>query len=99
MDGGGRREGEGPEDPPPDLLVRQNKELRRRLEEEAASYKRRLDTYRQAQQHQAALVSRLQAKVSSLNYSSYRNKIFTSKNTFNPPYSIVDYQQYLQGYI
>jgi rootletin len=37
--------------------------LRRRLEDEAASYKRRLETYRQAQQHQAALVSRLQAKV------------------------------------
>lgn len=47
----------------PEALVRQNYELRHRLEEEAASYKRRLDTYRQAQQHQAALVSRLQAKV------------------------------------
>ncbi|KAK2575631.1 hypothetical protein KPH14_011894 [Odynerus spinipes] len=47
----------------PDALVRQNYELRHRLEEETASYKRRLDTYRQAQQHQAALVSRLQAKV------------------------------------
>ncbi|XP_058802315.1 rootletin [Phymastichus coffea] len=46
-----------------DELVRKNYELRHRLEEEAASYKRRLDTYRQAQQHQAALVSRLQAKV------------------------------------
>lgn len=47
----------------PDSLIKQNYELRHRLEEEAASYKRRLDTYRQAQQHQAALVSRLQAKV------------------------------------
>ncbi|CAD6231744.1 GSCOCG00001565001-RA-CDS [Cotesia congregata] len=47
----------------PDTLIRQNFELRHRLEEEAASYKRRLNTYRQAQQHQAALVSRLQAKV------------------------------------
>ena len=47
----------------PDNLIKQNYELRHRLEEEAASYKRRLDTYRQAQQHQAALVSRLQAKV------------------------------------
>ena len=46
-----------------DTLLKQNYELRHRLEEEAASYKRRLDTYRQAQQHQAALVSRLQAKV------------------------------------
>ncbi|XP_043519039.1 rootletin isoform X2 [Frieseomelitta varia] len=51
------------EDLSPDALVRQNYELRHRLEEEAANYKRRLDTYRQAQQHQAALVSRLQAKV------------------------------------
>lgn len=52
-----------PEDVAPDVLLRQNQELRRRLEDEAASYKRRLETYRQAQQHQAALVSRLQAKV------------------------------------
>lgn len=44
-------------------LVRQNYALRHRLEEEQATYKRRLDTYRQAQQNQAALVSRLQAKV------------------------------------
>lgn len=54
------------EDLSPDILVRQNYELRHRLEEEAANYKRRLDTYRQAQQHQAALVSRLQAKVGFL---------------------------------
>ncbi|PSN38377.1 Rootletin [Blattella germanica] len=51
------------EDIAPDALLRQNQDLRRRLEDEAASYKRRLETYRQAQQHQAALVSRLQAKV------------------------------------
>lgn len=51
------------EDITSDQLVRQNMELRSRLEEEAASYKRRLSTYRQAQQHQAVLVSRLQAKV------------------------------------
>lgn len=44
-------------------LSRQNYALRHRLEEEQATYKRRLDTYRQAQQNQAALVSRLQAKV------------------------------------
>nr|CAD7568360.1 unnamed protein product [Timema californicum] len=47
----------------PEMLVRQNQDLRRRLEDEAANYKRRLETYRTAQQHQAALVSRLQAKV------------------------------------
>ncbi|XP_020278588.1 rootletin isoform X2 [Pseudomyrmex gracilis] len=61
--GGAREEQGSDEDLSPDALVRQNYELRHRLEEEAASYKRRLDTYRQAQQHQAALVSRLQAKV------------------------------------
>lgn len=44
-------------------LLRQNYALRHRLEEEQSTYKRRLDTYRQAQQNQAALVSRLQAKV------------------------------------
>lgn len=44
-------------------LTRQNYALRHRLEEEQATYRRRLDTYRQAQQNQAALVSRLQAKV------------------------------------
>lgn len=47
----------------PELLVRQNQDLRRRLEEEANNYKRRLESYKQAQQHQAALVSRLQAKI------------------------------------
>lgn len=64
ISGGGDRLSE--EDLSPDALVRQNYELRHRLEEEAANYKRRLDTYRQAQQHQAALVSRLQAKVCSI---------------------------------
>ncbi|XP_063909729.1 rootletin isoform X3 [Zophobas morio] len=38
-------------------------DLRQRLQEEASIYRRRLDAYRQAQQDQAALVSRLQAKV------------------------------------
>lgn len=47
----------------PELLVRQNHDLRRRLDEESQSYKRRLETYKQAQAHQAALVSRLQAKI------------------------------------
>lgn len=60
---GGTEDRVSDEDLSPDVLVRQNYELRHRLEEETANYKRRLDTYRQAQQHQAALVSRLQAKV------------------------------------
>lgn len=62
------------EDLSPDALVRQNYELRHRLEEEAASYKRRLDTYRQAQQHQATLVSRLQAKVSVVDFILLQKK-------------------------
>ncbi|XP_066581176.1 centrosome-associated protein CEP250 [Prorops nasuta] len=64
--GGGDRSTE--DDLSPDALVRQNFELRHRLEQETASYKRRLETYKQAQQHQATLVSRLQAKV--LQYKS-----------------------------
>ncbi|XP_062702392.1 rootletin isoform X3 [Aedes albopictus] len=44
-------------------LMRQNNELRQRLQEEASTYRRRLETYKQAQNNQAALVSRLQAKV------------------------------------
>lgn len=44
-------------------LMRQNQELRDRLQEEASLYRRRLDTYKQAQQNQAALVGRLQSKV------------------------------------
>ncbi|XP_060523589.1 rootletin isoform X2 [Cylas formicarius] len=53
-DGGGSSDEDG---------SRQNIDLRQRLQEEASLYRRRLDTYRQAQQNQAALVSRLQAKV------------------------------------
>lgn len=44
-------------------LLRQNQELRQRLAEEANSYRRRLDTYKQAQQNQTTLVSRLQSKI------------------------------------
>lgn len=47
----------------PGDLRRQNEELKARLAEESADHKRRLDAYRRAQQGQAALVSRLQAKV------------------------------------
>ncbi|XP_017465637.1 PREDICTED: rootletin isoform X1 [Rhagoletis zephyria] len=44
-------------------LLRQNHELRQRLSEEASSYRRRIDTYKQAQQNQANLVGRLQSKI------------------------------------
>lgn len=45
------------------VLLRQNQDLRSRLQEEASNYRRRLDTYKQSQQNQAALVGRLQNKV------------------------------------
>lgn len=44
-------------------LIRQNLELRQRLQEESNNYRKRIDTYKQAQQNQANLVSRLQSKV------------------------------------
>jgi hypothetical protein len=44
-------------------LIQQNIELRRRLEEEHSSYKRKLQGYQDGQQRQAQLVQRLQAKV------------------------------------
>lgn len=54
-------------------LIRQNQELRDRLQEEASLYRRRLDTYKQAQQNQAALVGRLQSKV--LQYKQKCNEL------------------------
>ncbi|XP_076086637.1 uncharacterized protein LOC143057256 isoform X1 [Mytilus galloprovincialis] len=44
-------------------LVQQNIELRRKLEEEHQSYKRKLQAYQDGQQRQAQLVQKLQAKV------------------------------------
>ena len=44
-------------------LLQQNMELRRQLEDEQASYKRRLNAYQEGQQRQAQLVQKLQAKV------------------------------------
>lgn len=35
----------------PEAILRQNRELRRRMEEEQAAYRRRLDTYRQVSTH------------------------------------------------
>lgn len=66
---GGRLRGDGGASSDEDTLSRQNVDLRQRLQEEASLYRRRLDTYRQAQQNQAALVSRLQAKVRPCNFS------------------------------
>lgn len=58
--------------PEPMDLVRENQILHERLREEAARYDRRLDTYKLAQQRQAVLVSRLQAKVGVLIISLYQ---------------------------
>lgn len=49
--------------PDTNTLRRENQELRERLQEDAVLYRKRLDTYKQAQQNQAALVARLQSKV------------------------------------
>lgn len=55
------------------FLLRENQELRDRLQEESSLYRRRLDTYKQAQQNQAALVGRLQSKV--LQYKQKCNEL------------------------
>lgn len=57
--------GEGAEysETPSKNLVQQNIELRRKLEEEHQSYKRKLQAYQDGQQRQAQLVQKLQAKV------------------------------------
>ncbi|XP_014271469.1 rootletin isoform X1 [Halyomorpha halys] len=55
--------GSGMGDDPPPSDYRHSSELKRMLEDEAASCRRRIETYKQAQQHQAALVSKLQAKL------------------------------------
>lgn len=44
-------------------LAQQNVDLRRRLDEEQAAYKRKLTAYQEGQQRQAQLVQKLQAKV------------------------------------
>lgn len=57
-------------------LLRENLNLKQRLDEEEANYRRKIDTYRLAQQHQATLVSRLQTKVISFEYSLIKRNIF-----------------------
>ena len=44
-------------------VAQQNVDLRRRLDEEQAAYKRKLAAYQEGQQRQAQLVQKLQAKV------------------------------------
>jgi hypothetical protein len=45
-------------------LLRQNSDLQRKLDEESVINRKKLEAYRTSQQQQAALVSKLQAKVS-----------------------------------
>ncbi|KAF6213862.1 hypothetical protein GE061_011587 [Apolygus lucorum] len=60
MDGASRSGGSVAGDDSPDYLNRPD--FRRRLEDEASSYRRKIETYKEAQKQQAELVSRLQAK-------------------------------------
>lgn len=61
-----------------------DRELLERLQEDAALYRRRLDTYKQAQQNQAALVARLQSKV--LQYKKKCNELEDRMiDTVGPP--------------
>lgn len=65
-------------------IRRENQELRERLQENEALYRRRLDTYKQAQQNQAALVARLQSKV--LQYKKKCNELEDRMcDTIGPP--------------
>ncbi|RXN03156.1 rootletin isoform X1 [Labeo rohita] len=54
---------EGLDSPESRSLAQQNVDLRRRLDEEQAAYKRKLTAYQEGQQRQAQLVQKLQAKV------------------------------------
>ena len=51
------------DEPEQRILVQQNIDLRRKLEEEHQSYKRKLGNYQEGQQKQAQLVQKLQQKV------------------------------------
>lgn len=53
----------GMDSPESRSLAQQNVDLRRRLDEEQAAYKRKLTAYQEGQQRQAQLVQKLQAKV------------------------------------
>ena len=50
-------------------LMQQNIEMRQKLEDEHANYKRKLQAYQEGQQRQAQLVQKLQAKVELRNKS------------------------------
>lgn len=63
--------GDGERDSPESRsLAQQNVDLRRRLDEEQAAYKRKLTAYQEGQQRQAQLVQKLQAKVLFFSFTS-----------------------------
>lgn len=76
-------------------LIRQNFELRHRLQEESNNYRKRIDTYKQAQQNQANLVSRLQSKVAQYKQrcTDLEDKMheFPKISLTNPPISTNKY--------
>lgn len=74
----------GGADPNTNTLRSENQKLRARLQEDAELYQKRLDTYKQAQQNQAALVARLQSKV--LQYRKKCNELEDRMcDTIGPP--------------
>ena len=51
------------DEPEQRIIVQQNIDLRRKLEDEHQNYKRKLSNYQEGQQKQAQLVQKLQQKV------------------------------------
>uniref|UniRef100_A0A3Q3N396 Ciliary rootlet coiled-coil, rootletin n=1 Tax=Labrus bergylta TaxID=56723 RepID=A0A3Q3N396_9LABR len=66
----GRGPGSDNDSPESRSLAQQNVDLRRRLDEEQAAYKRKLTAYQEGQQRQAQLVQKLQAKNETSNGSN-----------------------------
>ena len=66
------------------ILVQQNIDLRRKLEEEHQSYKRKLSNYQEGQQKQAQLVQKLQQKVIRILriilFYSFLRRFYNTKN-------------------
>lgn len=82
--GGSGASGGGAGGADPNTLRQENQKLRVRLQEDADLYRKRLDTYKQAQQNQAALVARLQSKV--LQYRKKCNELEDRMcDTIGPP--------------
>lgn len=68
---------EGCDSPESRSLAQQNVDLRRRLDEEQAAYKRKLTAYQEGQQRQAQLVQKLQAKVQHTGSTALTAPVFS----------------------